>query len=44
MEHGYDQQDAVQQLLINLGYQHVSTRIDLGGNPRITGGQFYARQ
>ena len=41
MEHGYDQQDAVQQLLIKLGYQQVSTRIDLGGNPRITGGQFY---
>lgn len=41
MEHGYDQQSAVQQLLITLGYQHVATRIDLGGNPRITGGQFY---
>lgn len=41
MEHGYDQQDAVQQLLCNLGYQNVATRIDLGGNPRITGGQFY---
>jgi release factor glutamine methyltransferase len=41
MEHGYDQQDAVQKLLITLGYQQVSTRIDLGGNPRITGGQFY---
>lgn len=41
MEHGYDQQDAVQQLLIELGYQQISTRIDLAGNPRITGGQFY---
>ena len=41
MEHGYDQQQAVQQVLNRLGYQHVSTRIDLGGNPRITGGQFY---
>lgn len=41
VEHGYDQQSAVQQLLITLGYQHVATRIDLGGNPRITGGQFY---
>lgn len=40
MEHGYDQQDAVQNMLIELGYQQVSTRIDLGGNPRITGGQF----
>jgi release factor glutamine methyltransferase len=41
MEHGYDQQQAVHQVLNRLGYQHVSTRIDLGGNPRITGGQFY---
>jgi release factor glutamine methyltransferase len=41
MEHGYDQQDAVQQILIELGYQQISTRIDLGGNPRITGGRFY---
>lgn len=39
MEHGYDQKDAVQQLLTKLGYQQVSTRFDLGGNPRITGGQ-----
>jgi release factor glutamine methyltransferase len=44
MEHGYDQQQAVQQLLIGLGYQQVSTRIDLGGNPRITGGQYYEGQ
>lgn len=39
MEHGYDQQEAVQKVLIQLGYQQVSTRIDLGGNPRITGGR-----
>jgi release factor glutamine methyltransferase len=44
MEHGYDQQQAVQQLLNKLGYQQVSTRIDLGGNPRITGGQYYEGQ
>jgi release factor glutamine methyltransferase len=44
MEHGYDQQQAVQQLLNRLGYQQVSTRIDLGGNPRITGGQYYEGQ
>jgi release factor glutamine methyltransferase len=44
MEHGYDQQQAVQQLLNRLGYQQVSTRIDLGGNPRITGGRYYERQ
>jgi release factor glutamine methyltransferase len=41
MEHGYDQQEAVQQLLYKFGYQQVTTRIDLGGNPRITGGQFF---
>jgi release factor glutamine methyltransferase len=44
MEHGYDQQQAMQQLLNKLGYQQVSTRIDLGGNPRITGGQYYEGQ
>jgi release factor glutamine methyltransferase len=41
MEHGYDQKESVQQLLTQLGYQHVSTRYDLGGNPRITGGHFF---
>jgi release factor glutamine methyltransferase len=41
MEHGFDQQEAVQHLLIKLGYQQVATRLDLAGNPRITGGQFY---
>lgn len=41
MEHGYDQQDAVQKILTQLGYQQVSTHFDLGGNPRITGGRFY---
>jgi release factor glutamine methyltransferase len=41
MEHGYDQQQAVQDILMDLGYQAVSTRIDLGGNPRITGGRFF---
>jgi release factor glutamine methyltransferase len=41
MEHGYDQQEAVQQILIQFGYQQVTTRFDLGGNPRITGGQFF---
>ena len=41
MEHGYDQQQAVQDILIDLGYQQIATRIDLGGNPRITGGQFF---
>lgn len=41
MEHGYDQLERVQQCLKQLGYQGVSTRFDLGGNPRITGGQFF---
>lgn len=41
MEHGYDQLDSVQTLLTDMGYQNVTTRFDLGGNPRITGGQFF---
>ena len=41
MEHGYNQQEAVQDLLKQLGYKNISTRVDLGGNPRITGGQFF---
>lgn len=41
MEHGYDQRDSVQTLLRTLGYNKVSTRFDLGGNPRITGGQYF---
>lgn len=40
MEHGYDQQSEVQDIFSRLGYRNVATRIDLGGNPRITGGQF----
>jgi len=40
VEHGYDQQAAVQQLFSQRGYQQVATRKDLGGNPRITAGQF----
>ncbi len=41
MEHGYDQLESVQAIFSRLGYQQVSTRFDLGGNPRITGGQFF---
>jgi release factor glutamine methyltransferase len=41
MEHGYDQREQLQAILTQLGYQQVTTRIDLGGNPRITGGQFF---
>ncbi len=41
MEHGYDQLESVQAILTRFGYQKISTRFDLGGNPRITGGQFF---
>jgi len=40
VEHGYDQQQAVQALFQLRGFSRVATRKDLGGNPRITGGQF----
>lgn len=39
LEHGYDQAVAVTQLLSQHGFGHVSTRFDLGGQPRCTGGQ-----
>jgi release factor glutamine methyltransferase len=38
LEHGYDQTDQVQALLINKGFSQVSSRQDLGGNWRCTGG------
>ena len=38
LEHGYDQQVAVQQLLINAGFVAVGTRTDLAGRPRCSGG------
>ena len=38
LEHGYDQPDAVQTLLRQHGFIGVQTRIDLGGQPRCTGG------
>lgn len=41
MEHGYDQLESVQAIFRNLGYQKIATRLDLGGNPRITAGQFF---
>jgi release factor glutamine methyltransferase len=40
LEHGYDQAVAVSQLLIERGFNNVSTRFDLGGQPRCTGGQW----
>lgn len=36
LEHGYNQADAVQQLLQAAGLQQIQTRHDLGGNPRVT--------
>ena len=42
LEHGYDQAVAVTQLLSNAGFCNVSTRFDLGGQPRCTGGQILA--
>lgn len=38
LEHGYDQAAAVQDLLRSHGWQAVSTRRDLGGQERCTGG------
>ena len=42
LEHGYNQADAVQQRLSAHGFQAVETRHDLGGNPRVTLGQWSA--
>lgn len=39
LEHGYNQAVAVAQLLSDAGFSNVSTRFDLGGQPRCTGGQ-----
>ena len=38
LEHGYDQAEAVGQLLRDAGFSEVSTRPDLAGLPRCTGG------
>lgn len=39
-EHGYDQGDAVRELLNSLGYQQVETFKDYGNNDRVTIGQW----
>ncbi|HEY4065497.1 MAG TPA: peptide chain release factor N(5)-glutamine methyltransferase [Burkholderiaceae bacterium] len=39
LEHGYDQAEAVRALLRGHGFGGVQTRIDLGGQPRCTGGR-----
>ncbi len=41
LEHGHDQAAEVQQLLQAAGFTEVSTRFDLGGNPRCTGGKWH---
>ena len=38
IEHGYDQETAVQALFIACGYQNVQTHKDLSGQPRVTSG------
>ena len=42
LEHGFDQANAVMQLLQNRGFTEVSTRFDLGPQARCTGGRFPA--
>jgi release factor glutamine methyltransferase len=39
VEHGHDQGEAVRGLLAGAGYRAVSTRTDLAGHPRCSGGQ-----
>lgn len=39
LEHGYNQSQAVQEILRQLGYQMIQTRQDFGHNDRITLGQ-----
>ncbi|MEK8089785.1 peptide chain release factor N(5)-glutamine methyltransferase [Thermithiobacillus plumbiphilus] len=39
LEHGFEQGQAVRDLLTNTGYQQVQTRLDLGGRERVSGGQ-----
>lgn len=39
VEHGYDQQQACQQLFSQAGFTHIATHRDLGGQPRVTLGR-----
>lgn len=39
IEHGYDQGEAVRALFIQAGWSDVTTRRDLGGHERVTGGR-----
>lgn len=40
MEHGWDQADAVRELLLTRGFAEVSVRLDLGGRQRASGGRW----
>ena len=40
IEHGYDQQTAVQALIKRFNYQQITTHRDYAGNPRVTSGQW----
>ncbi len=43
VEHGYDQKVQVKSLFNQHGYHHVETYLDLGGNPRVTCGQWLSQ-
>jgi release factor glutamine methyltransferase len=38
LEHGYDQAESVRTLLLEQGFEQVTSRLDLNGIPRCTGG------
>jgi release factor glutamine methyltransferase len=40
IEHGFQQQAAVQQIFVEAGFCQVETHADLAGNPRLTSGQW----
>lgn len=40
LEHGYDQADRVRELLMQRGFSHVQSRLDLAGIERCSGGQW----
>ncbi|MBK6738326.1 MAG: peptide chain release factor N(5)-glutamine methyltransferase [Haliea sp.] len=42
LEHGFEQADAVRQMLAAAGFDTISTRRDVAGQERITGGQWHA--
>lgn len=44
LEHGHDQAEAVRRLLSTRGFEHVSSRSDIAGIPRCSGGQWLKRR